>query len=93
MAAGLPVVALHTDGLTATLSDETALFVSTKSVESVITGLADAMLRLARDPALRARMGDAGRERVRERFLWGTKLDEMQRCYDRVVAQDGVRML
>ena len=61
MAAGKPVVASRSGGIPETVTDgETGLLVSPGSVPE----LAAAIIRLARDPELRARLGRAGRAKV-----------------------------
>jgi glycosyltransferase involved in cell wall biosynthesis len=44
-------------------------------------GLADAISRLVGDPALRRRLGDAGRERTRREFRWEDKLERVRDIY------------
>lgn len=62
---GLPEVCLH---------EETGLLVSPRSSRQV----ANAVLRLKGDPALRARLGEAGRRLVEEKFLFSQMLDAME---------------
>jgi glycosyltransferase involved in cell wall biosynthesis len=65
MAAGLPVVASAVDGLREVVMDgETGLLVPRQTPDA----LADAVNRLLDAPALRERMGQAGRRRVSELF-------------------------
>lgn len=65
MAAGVPVVATRTAGIPeVVLHDETGVLVESGDDD----GLTRAIVRLLDDPALRRRMGDAGRVRARERF-------------------------
>ena len=65
MAFGLPVVATNVGGLPEVVVDGvTGILVPPGNSEA----LAEAILRLLRDPDLRARMGQAGRERVRAEF-------------------------
>jgi glycosyltransferase involved in cell wall biosynthesis len=60
-----PVVCWATGGALEVIKDgETGLLVERESIPQ----LADALLRLLRDPALRQRMGEAGRERVERVF-------------------------
>jgi glycosyltransferase involved in cell wall biosynthesis len=47
--------------------------------------LADALVRLSHDPAARARLGQAGRERIRTEF----SLDAMVAAYRRVCLPEG----
>jgi len=49
--------------------------------------LADRLADLAADPALRARMGAAGRERVLERYGVGRLLDDVDRLYRQTLAR------
>lgn len=77
MGAGLPVVGFDTENNREYLADggEYAREISD-------TGLADAVLRLFRDPELRKRKGEANRARAREKFSWdrtGEILEEVYR--------------
>ena len=65
MLTGLPVVATDIGGPREQVAaDETGLLVP----PATVAPLAEALARLAADPALRARMGEAGRARALERF-------------------------
>ena len=67
MASGLPVVATRVGGIPEVVADgETGLLVPPNDP----VALAEAMGRLAADPALRARLGAAGRARAEERFSY-----------------------
>jgi glycosyltransferase involved in cell wall biosynthesis len=49
--------------------------------------LADAMLQLANDPALRARMGQRGRAFVNsDMFSWDRIADQLREIYDELMA-------
>ncbi len=64
-AAGLPVIGTRHAGIADVVVDgETGLLVEERDVD----GMADAMLALARDPALAAALGRRARERVAEHF-------------------------
>jgi glycosyltransferase involved in cell wall biosynthesis len=65
MASGLPVVCSNLMGVPELVEDEVNGLLVTPGREGQ---LADALRRLAEDPALRARLGDAGRRTVKERF-------------------------
>lgn len=83
---GLPVVASGSPaGGGVLLPDETGLLVSPSNA----TALADALDRLGRDDALRARLGEAGRRLAAERFSPEVSADAVERLYDRLVAADG----
>jgi glycosyltransferase involved in cell wall biosynthesis len=65
MAAGLPVVATAVSGIPELVTDEVnGLLVPPEDPEA----LADALVRIHRDPELAGRLADAARETVRERF-------------------------
>jgi glycosyltransferase involved in cell wall biosynthesis len=65
MAAGLPVVGTRSGGVNETVVDgETGILLTPGDVE----GQADAICRLANDPALRQRLGSAGHKRVSDNF-------------------------
>lgn len=65
MEAGLPVAAFAVDGVSETVVDgQTGYLVPSGDV----AGLAQAVLRLARDPGLRAELGRRGKQRIEEAF-------------------------
>ena len=70
MAAGRPVVCLRLGGTGLQVTPETGVAVATESPEQVLRDLEAALCRLAADPALRDRMGRAGRGRVEAAFSW-----------------------
>jgi len=77
MAAGLPVVATRVGGTPeVVVAEETGLLVPARKPEL----LAESLQRLAADPDLGRRLGEAGRERVSRRFT----LEEMVGRYLRV---------
>lgn len=69
MAAGKPVITLEGNG-PAVLTGEAGLPVASPNRAAAIRGLVRASERLADDRPLRAHLGEAGRRRVGERFLW-----------------------
>jgi glycosyltransferase involved in cell wall biosynthesis len=78
MAAGKPVVAARTGGIPEVVVDgETGLLVPREDVDA----LRAALLRLAADPALRARMGAAGRERVEREFTVDRVVKDYEALY------------
>ena len=79
MAHGRPVVASAVGGLLDLVADgETGVHVPPGDVPT----LRDALVRLLADPALRARMGEAARERVRARFSWDAVTDSTVAVYE-----------
>ena len=77
MAYGRPVVAAAGGGLLELVDDSTGILVEPRSV----TAMREAVQKLLADPALRARLGAAGRERARERFGWDTVTDRTLEAY------------
>ncbi len=74
-ATGLPVIATDVGGVRETLLDgQTGILVPKDDAEA----LADAMLKLASDPALRQRMGSAGRAFICQRYQWEQCVDKME---------------
>ncbi|MGQ9621732.1 MAG: glycosyltransferase family 4 protein, partial [Bacteroidales bacterium] len=64
MAAGLPIVCLEYGGPGEMVTDECGFKIKPVTPEQTIKDLADALLKLANDPELRKKMGEAGRRRV-----------------------------
>jgi glycosyltransferase involved in cell wall biosynthesis len=74
MACGLPAVSTDLVGIPDLVIDgATGLLVPPEEAEA----LADALMRLARDPALAARLAAAGRSRVTQHFDLGTCLEPL----------------
>jgi colanic acid/amylovoran biosynthesis glycosyltransferase len=84
MSCGLPVVTTDCGGMREAVSDGIEGFVvPTREPEAA----ADALAKLSRDPALRAKMGNAGRARVQREFslkqqidLWIDLLTNAEKC-------------
>lgn len=78
LAAGRPVVATRAGGTGAVVANgETGYLERIGDTEALAARLA----LLARDPELRARMGERGAEDVRERFTIGRMADEIEAVY------------
>jgi glycosyltransferase involved in cell wall biosynthesis len=83
MACAVPVVATDVGGTSEAVRD---------GVEGILVAprdpaqLAESLLLLARDPALRARMGAAGRARIEERFTLDGQLQDFLSMYREVAA-------
>jgi glycosyltransferase involved in cell wall biosynthesis len=84
MAAGRPVVATRVGGVAdVVVHGETGTLVSQGNVNA----LSEAMVELAKDPALRARMGSRGRQLAVSRFGHDRLVDEIDRLYAAALAQ------
>jgi glycosyltransferase involved in cell wall biosynthesis len=87
LASGCPVVATRVGGVPDVVTDgEDGFLVDPGDVE----GLAASLARLANDPALRARMGGAGRERMRSRYAVDRLIDDIDRLYRELLQQKGI---
>jgi glycosyltransferase involved in cell wall biosynthesis len=63
------------------VSGETGLLVEPNSPDALV----NAIRRLLDDPALRQRLGAAGRERVIQRFTWQVTARGTAACYDAIL--------
>jgi len=87
MARRVPVVASAVGGIPEVVTDGVdGLLVPPASPSE----LADALVRLARSPALRARLGEAGFETVRERFSIEAQVRRIEAVYDEELQRSGV---
>ena len=87
MAAGLPVVATAVGGTPEVVVDGvTGLLVPPRDPHA----LAEAILRLLRDPDLRKRMGGAGRERVAAHFSVEQMVQRTEKLYEHLLAEKGL---
>ena len=88
LAAERPVVATRVGGVPDVVRDgEDGFLVEAGATDD----LADRLGRLARDPALRARMGKKGRERVLPRYAVERLVDEVDEVYRSLLSVGGVR--
>jgi glycosyltransferase involved in cell wall biosynthesis len=88
LAAGRPVVATRVGGVPDVVQEgEDGFLVEPGATEA----LADRLAQLARDPALRERMGQAGRDRVLPRYAVGRLVDDVDRLYRSLLSGGAVR--
>jgi glycosyltransferase involved in cell wall biosynthesis len=87
LAAGTPVVATDVGGLPDVVEHGTDGFLT--SVGD-IEGLASALERLARNPALRAEMSHTGRERTLPRYRVERLVDDIDALYRELLAEQGL---
>jgi glycosyltransferase involved in cell wall biosynthesis len=82
LAGGCPVVSTRVGGVADVVTDgEDGLLVDPGD----LAGLADALERLARDPDLRHRLGETGRERVVPRYRVERLVDDVDQLYQRLL--------
>lgn len=85
MAAGRPVICLDLGGPAMQVTEETGFKVAVLHPEQVVRDMAEAMLRLALSPQLRASMGDMARRRASQVYTWSTKGPVLASLYEEVV--------
>jgi glycosyltransferase involved in cell wall biosynthesis len=82
MSVSKPVVCLDLGGPGEIATEECGIKVKATSEEQIVADLAKALSRLASSNELRRQMGNAGRQRVLERYDWdqrGRLVDEIYR--------------
>jgi glycosyltransferase involved in cell wall biosynthesis len=87
LAGGCPVVATRVGGVPDVVTDgEDGFLVEPGDIEA----LAERLARLANDPALRAAMGGAGRDRMRSRYAVDRLIDDIDRLYLDLLERKGL---
>jgi glycosyltransferase involved in cell wall biosynthesis len=81
MSSGLPVIVLDSGGPGAHVSDAWGIKVAPESREAVVAGMVSALGKLYSDRALGRRLGDAGRKRALEFYVWDRLGDRLQEIY------------
>jgi glycosyltransferase involved in cell wall biosynthesis len=88
MAMGLPVIAANWAGPGDYADDNSGLRVDVSSRENFVKGLTEAMLHLAKSPALCRQLGEGSKQRVRENYFdWDAKVDRVLEIFQTVLAQ------
>ncbi|UCG59779.1 MAG: glycosyltransferase family 4 protein [Phycisphaerales bacterium] len=82
MLGGKPAISFDVDGAREVVNDSTGRLIEPKNVEQ----LTDACAELIADEKLRKRLGEAGRESVKERFAPETMVDTIERMYRDLLA-------
>jgi glycosyltransferase involved in cell wall biosynthesis len=87
LAAGRPVVATRVGGVADVVREGVDGFlIRTGDVDELAARLAE----LARDPQLRARMGEAGHERIVPRYAVDRLVDDIDRLYRSLLESKGL---
>jgi len=81
MALGKPVICLDHSGPGDMVTDECGIKIKPVDAEQTIQKLGEALKRLANDPGLRVKMGQAGRKRVQEVYSWEKKGEFIHKVY------------
>ena len=89
-AVGLPVIAARVGGIPEVVADgESGLLVGAEDAAA----LGAAMVRLAADPGLRARLGAQGRARYLRKFSLETMVDGTEAVYRQVIGQEPQKII
>lgn len=87
MTMGIPVIATKWGGPTDYLDDSCGILIEPKTPDLFVLNLANAMLKLAKSPELRQKMGKAGYQSIIERFDWEVKVNTMLDIYQEAIAR------
>lgn len=68
MAAGLPITTSDYGGPKYSVTDDCGIKIPVDNYDTYVRNLAEAIIKLAEDEPLRRKMGEAARERVRDKF-------------------------
>jgi glycosyltransferase involved in cell wall biosynthesis len=82
MSVGKPVIATDWGGPADYLDPECGILVPPTSRQAFVEGLRDAMVRMARSPQDRERLGAHGIAKVRREYDWDVKVDGMLGFYE-----------
>jgi len=86
MALGRPVICLELGGPAVQVTLETGFKVPAHTPKQAIADMAEAMTRLAADPALRMQMGQAAQRHVHNVYRWEAKALLLSQVYQKTVA-------
>jgi glycosyltransferase involved in cell wall biosynthesis len=89
MANGLPVICLDTAGPGFHIQDGWGIKVPPVDPPSIVQAMAEALGRLAADPALRRSMSEAARRRAREVYVWDRLGDRIEEIYVQIEEKAG----
>ena len=87
MAAGRPVICLDLGGPALQVSEATGIKIPAISPPQVVADLASALKQLAGDPPRRARLGEAARAAMQEKYNWDRKGEQLAELYARLMKQ------
>ncbi|OCQ98941.1 glycosyl transferase family 1 [Nostoc sp. MBR 210] len=85
MAASRPVICLNLGGPAFQITEQTGFKISGNNPDDAVKGMAEAIICLAKDPELRAKMGQAGQKRVSELYNWEIKANSLVALYEDIL--------
>jgi glycosyltransferase involved in cell wall biosynthesis len=87
MAAGRPVICLDIGGPAGQITPETGIKISAHSPAQTVKEIADSMVRLASNPELRIKMGQAGQQRIDDYYTWERKGQFIAQLYKDILVK------
>lgn len=90
MAAGRPIICLDLGGPAELVTSDIGIKVPASNPEQAVKDLANAMIRLATDKNLCLQMGQAGQQKVRDRYSWEAKGKWFAQVYKELVAKSDI---
>lgn len=81
MAVGLPVICLNWSGMAISTDDRCAIRLPVTDPEQMPKDMAEAIIKLAKNPELRKQMGENGRKRIQTVFNWEAKGKFMEELF------------
>jgi glycosyltransferase involved in cell wall biosynthesis len=85
MASGRPVICLDLGGPGVQVTETTGFKIAADNPEQSVNDLAKAMIRVATEPDLKIKMGNAGRRRVKDQYNWEEKGKELDKLYKEII--------
>jgi glycosyltransferase involved in cell wall biosynthesis len=88
MALGVPPIVANYGGPSELVDDDSGLRIDFSDKESLTEGFRCAISRMIKNPSDLDRLGLAGMDRVRNKFTWQRKAEQITRVYDAVLRGD-----
>ena len=88
MSHSLPVIALNLHGAKIVLDGNCAVLIPAKDKEQMVRDFSDAIIKLAKNPRLRKKMGEAGMKRAEKHFLWEKRGVMMNKIYHKALKRE-----
>ena len=83
---GLPVICMDVAGASEIIDETCGIKIQPISPEQTVRDLAESLLTLVRNPELREKMGERGKERVKELFIWDKKGEMIKEYYAEIIS-------
>ena len=87
MALELPIIASNWGGPIDYVDPSCGILIDPNSHASFVSGFTEAMELLAHNLSLRIKMGNAGRQKVEEKYTWAKKAEQLLEIYDQAILE------